>query len=254
MVSKTRKRGGKSGKIQRYIDFTNLQRFGSGGYGTVVLLPSSKEVVKLLYDTDSCKKLKHEAHIQQKAYNLFKKYLPEVGIPKLTMYNNTIIKYQGLNYLCGIGMEYLEPPLDFDETVHMLLGYDDQDDIDSSWGKTQSQPVSSTNPTRGFFASPETLEIIWKQEGSTMTLEKLATLMGKANKLLLTNNILPIDVEYIWANNKPYIIDFGLCEEASIDPFVFLEKKGYYGLADDIYIPNKHHILYNAFMEGFSAI
>lgn len=241
-------KGGKAGKIKRLLDLTNTIIFGAGGYGIVI--KDKKEVYKLFIELDACKLVKNEVIIQEKAYKLFNSNNIPIGIPKITYYSNDIVKYRNKSYLCGIGMEFLKPPLDFEESVHILLGYK-HDDIDTSWGQTYSKEVSNTNPTRGFFASPDTMEYIWKNENSIMTIEKLAFLMGQSLRLLIDNGILPIDIEWIWSNGKPWIIDFGLCELGNVDPLTFLKKSGLCGLASDYYIPHIGDRGYNEFISGF---
>ena len=246
-------------KMVRILDFKNMTNeiiLGAGGYG-IVVRPNSrkKEVFKLFYDISTCDKLANEASIQEKAYKIFKKYLPEIGIPEITYFKQGIIDFEQKKYLCGIGMKYLPPPEGFDEAVHILLGYDGND-LDTSWGRKQSAPISDTNPTRGFFASKSTMNQIWKFETNTMNIEQMAYLMGKGTRLLLDNNILPIDIEWIWSEGKPWIIDFGLCERSDtpVDPYIFLELGGARGLATDLYIPHKGDEGYNPFMKGFVGV
>ena len=234
--------------MSRILNFNDAQILGAGGYGIIVT--SQNKVFKLLKDQGACVALKQEAAIQQKAYTLFKQHLPKVKVPKISYVTTQPIHYKSTPYLCGIEMERLEPPEGFQEQVHILLGYKG-DDIDSEWGMRMSEPPSDTNPTRGFFASPETLELIWKEEGSKMTIEEIARIMGKSLRLLLDNGILPIDLEWVWSNGRPVIIDFGLCEFGSIDPIEFLLKKGVRGLADDFYIPHKGDRGYTEFMNGY---
>lgn len=251
MSRKTRKRmGGKRGTLKRVVDLNSASILGAGGYGIVVNPNGKKEVFKLFFDLAACKKVAKEAEIQQKAHILFKTGLPEVGIPSVTYHTNEVLEYHTKKYLCGIGMENVPPPEGFEEAVHMLLGYH-KDDIDTSWGQTQSKPVSSTNPTRGFFASPEMMEIIWKEEGNTMTIDRLAGLMGKSYRLLLNGGIIPIDVEWIYSQGKPWIIDFGLCEVGQMSPEEFLVTAGSRGLATDFYVPHKGDRGYEAFIKEF---
>ena len=246
-----RQKGGKAGKLIRILDINDASTVGAGGYGIVVRSPRSKETFKLLYDIQACEELRTEARLQEIAYRVLKRYLPEVGIPKITYVSTEPILFQSSRYLCGIGMKYLEPPLDFDESVHILLGYN-QDDIDTSWGRRVGEPVSPvTNPTRGFFASPETAEWIWKAEGSEMTIEKLTYLMGRAYSLLIKHSIIPVDLEWVWSEGKPWIIDWGLCIEGVCDKDRILEDKSSSGLGSDFYIPHKGDRGYSEFLEGF---
>ena len=86
-----------------------------------------------------------------------------------------------------------------------------------------------------------------------MTIEQLAFIMGKTYRTLLDIFVLPIDLEWVWSNGKPALIDFGLCEFDTllIDPYEFLQKKGLRGLADDFYIPHERDRGYEDFMKGF---
>ena len=242
---KTRK-GGKSGSLKRILYLDEIA--GAGGYGICILTPSKKEIIKLFYDTAACSSLKKEAIIQNK----INKILGGL-VPKITFYSNKPFIFENTTYLCGIGMKYFPPPLDFDETVHILLGYRG-DDIDTSWGRKMSESISEKNPTRGFFASPETMEQIWLKEGSEMTVEKMAAIMGKIIRTLLENKIIPIDIEWIWSKGKPRIIDFGLCEEGNIDPYTFLELGGSRGLSTDLYVPHKGDRGYEEFVDAYLGI
>jgi hypothetical protein len=147
-------------------------------------------------------------------------------------------------------MTYLEPPSEYTTQVHTLLGYTGSD-IDSVWGMRTIDPVSPSNPPRGFFASSYTLEDIWEDEDSSMTIEKLASLMGKAHRLMVEHGILPIDLEWVWSGGRLCVIDFGLCEYGHIDPMKLLEDKSSIGLANDFYIPHKGDRGYDAFLEEY---
>jgi hypothetical protein len=232
--------------------FDDSKIVGAGGYG-IVIRPNkcpNYNVYKLLYDIDASDMLNIESEIQQHLYNVFHRLLPEVKIPYTFHVMNKEVIYKQSYYLCGIEMEYLNPPRGFNEQVHILLGYKG-DDIDEEWGKQISLPVSESNPTRGFFASPDTMELIWKEENYLMTIERVAYLMGRALRLCIKNGVIPIDVEWVWSNDCLYIIDFGLCEFGNVDAIEFLHKKGVRGLADDYYIPHEGDRGYNEFMQGY---
>jgi hypothetical protein len=250
--SKTRRKqkGGKAGKMKRILDFSNASLVGAGGYG--IILKSKTKVFKLLRDSNACEELKKETVIQQKAHTLLAQ-ISEVVIPHIWYTTSEILSYNSMPYLCGIEMDYLPPPEGFSEQVHILLGYKG-DDIDSEWGVKTSEPVSNTNPTRGFFASPETLELIWQEEESSMTIEKVSYIMGKSLRLLLEGGILPIDLEWVWTNGKLGLLDFGLCELGKVDPLIFLNDSSWRGLANDFYIPHEGNRGYKEFMNGFFKI
>jgi hypothetical protein len=230
------------------MDFLNAIIHGAGGYGIVISTePNPTRVWKLFYDTSSHLILK-EWQIQQ---YLNRYTFPDIHIPIVYSYQNTTTSFQNRFHTCGIEMEFVPPPKGFTEQVHMLLGYKG-DDIDEEWGVKTSEPVSSMNPTRGFFASPESLETIWQMEGSDMTIERLAYIMGKTLRRFLDIGVLPIDVEWVWSNGKPTLLDFGLCEYSeTTNPNYFLQKKGLRGLADDFYIPHEGDRGYKEFMNGY---
>ena len=236
------------------MDFSNAIIKGAGGYGIVVAI-EPKNVWKLYYNSSAHSECVNEVEIQYQVTKYISLF-PEISIPQIYRAPIKPVMYQGKSHLCGFEMDYMEPPRGFNEQVHMLLGYKG-DDIDQEWGARSALPVGPTNPTRGFFASPETLEAIWKEEGSNMTIEDLAFIMGKTYRNLLEISILPIDLEWVWSNGKPALLDFGLCEfvdEDSIDPYEFLHQKGLRGLANDFYLPHQGDRGYEEFMRGFDTV
>lgn len=245
-----RKVGGRGARLERVLNFHNARIIGAGGYGLVVK-SRSKDVYKLFFDLNACAELKKEVIFQQKVKNILQKYLPEVGVPNVTYFSDKqITDFQNQKFLCGIGMEYLPPPSDFEEAVHIILGQSG-DDLNTSWGQKQSLPVSETNPTRGFFASPEMMEAIWEEEGSEMTLTKMSELMGRAYRILIDHGIVPTDVEWVWSKGKPWMIDFGLFEEKTIHPKTFLASTGVSGLSSDFQVPHKGDRGQESFLHGF---
>jgi hypothetical protein len=229
---------------------------GAGGYGVVVATePNPIRVWKHLYNPHAYSECVNEAQIMFQVQEI-KKKIPEIHIPTLYQYDFDTVLLQEKPHMRGLDMEFIPPPHGFKEQVHMLLGYKG-DDTDEEWGVKMAEPVGPENWTRGFFASPETLEMIWKEEGSEMTIERLAFIMGKTYRALLEINVLPIDLEWVWSNGKPTLLDFGLCEFAPmlpLDPYAFLRKKGLRGLADDFYIPHEGNRGYEEFMKGFETL
>ena len=245
-----KKGGGKIGFLTRNMNYEGSSIIGAGGYGIVLDLGGGhREAIKLFKNIDDCNAIAMEARIQKRCYNLF--LGTEVGVPNITFRSQSPIQYKNTNYLCGIGMEYLPPPLDFEEQVHIVLGYDGND-IDSSWGTRTNELVSAENPTRGFFASPDTMNYIWTQEGSSMTLEDMSYLMGKGFRTMIDAGIIPIDVEWVWSKGKPWIIDFGLCQEGRVNPEEFLVKGGSEGLGSDIYWP-RNHDFYRGYFSPYAS-
>jgi hypothetical protein len=225
---------------------------GAGGYGIVVRSKGDSTAYKLLYDTDACSELQNEITMQRASYVLLSRY-PYVGVPNITWTTSEPILFRGVHYLCGIGMTYLQPPLDFTEQVHIILS-NKVNDVDTEWGRQIGKPVSEINPTRGFFASRETLEWIWSQEKSSMTIERMAWIMGSVYRILLDGGILPTDLEWVWSGGKPWVIDFGLSRFSVTDPWTFLYKHGLEGLADDFYRPHQGERGYDEFMKGFGRM
>lgn len=103
----------------------------------------------------------------------------------------------------------------------------------------------------GFFASPETAEWIWIQEGSTETIDSVAYKMGKSLRILLENGIIPIDLEWVWSSGKLWIIDFGLCEFGTRNYLDFLHDRSSSGLGSDLYWPSHGCRGHASFMQGY---
>jgi len=230
-----------------------MSLLGAGGYG-LVIQSSPQRATKLFYEPNKDKVI-DEYEMLQLAYDIASREIPEIGVPVPYKLNNHPVCYQGQIYLSGFEMEMLHTPICFEEQVHMILGYSGLD-IDDSWGRSTAKPVSEKNPTRGFFASPKTMELIWREEESSMTLDKLAYIMGKTYRLFIEGGLLPVDVEWVWSNGKPYVIDFGSCHmiKTPISHFAltdYLYRQGSKGLASDIYIPHQESPYYEHFLKGY---
>jgi hypothetical protein len=224
------------------------------GYSAIVLHePSRNQAIKIFISLDKCSRIRYEATLQAKIVRILKKNVPDVFVPTIIFVSEVPLYYASKVYMCGIGMTYLPSPIGFDEAVHMCLGYH-QNDLDTSWGQNSSKEVSETNPTRGFFASPTTLEYLWQEEGSTMTIENLAYLMGKTYRSLIDNGIVPIDVEWIWSKGMPCLIDCGECIEERVDPYTLLNMGGSKGLESDFYIPHSGDRGYEEFRMGYGVL
>lgn len=224
------------------------------GYSAIVLHDTVRnEAIKIFISLERCGKIQREANLQSKIVRILRTYVPEVFVPTIAFVSEVPLYYTQTLYMCGIGMTYLPPPKGFEEAVHMCLGYH-QDDLNTSWGQDSSKEVSETNPTRGFFAGPDTLEEIWEDEGSTMTIEKLAYGMGKTYRTLIDNGIVPVDVEWIWSKGMPCLIDFGECTEEWVDPTQLLHMGGSKGLRSDFYIPHTGDRGYEEFLLGYGVL
>jgi hypothetical protein len=235
---------------------TTTPVIGAGSFGLV--LNEYNKAVKLIYDCHDIAALTHEAKMQQLARDILTATVPEVGVPEIFQVKSEITKYNSKSYLRGLTMKYLPPPNSYNECVHITLGYYGYD-INTSWGVETLKPVGPENHTRGFFADANHLEDIWagearqglpEAEGSDMTIERLATIMGKATGSLVRQGFLPLDVEWIWSQGRPWLIDFGMCKVADMDPPDFLAYP-VYGPEADVYIPKEGDEGRAEFMRGY---
>jgi hypothetical protein len=246
-----RSKGGKAGSIKRIMPINNdSQIIGAGSYGLVLESFNPEHAIKLFYDLKACNDMKKEAEIQRQVRAILQQHVPEVKVPEIFYIDNAPTIYKHQSHLCGIAMERLLPPAGYSEMVHTALGYFGPD-MNASWGRITSQPVDESNPTRGFFADANHLEDIWEAEGSSMTIEHLAYLIGKASRVLIDHGIMPIDVEYVWSKGSVYMIDFGLCKQKRINPQMYLEMGGVDGLLSDVYIPNTGDEGHESFLRGY---
>lgn len=222
---------------------------GAGSFGLMVRSFNPDIAIKLIYDLDGCKDMYHEAAMQTKARDILAASCPDVGVPEVYYIENKELRYRGRRYLCGIGMTYLPFPKGYNECVHITLGYIGYD-LNTSWGVETLKPVGPDNPTRGFFADANRLEDIWETEGSYMSVERLAAIMGRATAGLVSAGYLPIDVEWIWSGGRPWLIDFGMCRLGNMTREAFLNYP-VYGPNADIYIPKAGDEGYDAFMNAY---
>ena len=243
--SSTRKKGG--ARLRRVYNFNDSELLGVGGYG-IALSHKPTNAIKLLYNVDECKALREEARIQIAARKLLQDI---IHVPRITDYFTEPITWKGVQYLCGITMERIYPAIGFNEPVHMLLGYD-EDDVNQSWGKVIGKPVGSDNPSRGFFASSDFMEAIWEDDNSPLTLQQVAFTMGKALRTLIDGGIVPNDLEWIYGGDKQiHLVDFGLCRFGVVDLEQFFFQKGSEGLASEIYLPKPGFVGYPEYYYGF---
>ncbi len=220
---------------------------GAGSFGLV--LNENNKAVKLFYDCHDTAAVHHEAQMQQQAREILATAVPEVGVPEIFTEATEIMTYASKSYLRGLTMKYLPPPNSYNDCVHITLGYYGYD-INTSWGIETLKPVSSENPTRGFFADANHLEDIWDAEDSSMTVEWLAAIMGRTTGALVRAGYLPIDVEWIWSDGRPWLIDFGMCRLGQMGLQDFL-RYPVYGPTADVYIPKEGDEGYGEFMSGY---
>lgn len=240
-MNRTRKRR-RAGRLERIMNLDSSEILGAGGYG--IIFSSDRKAVKLLYDLNACRGLYREAKLQERARELLDGI---VRVPRIYSYMDHSILVNETPYLCGIEMERIPILSEFGEPLHMLLGYNDPDDINKSWGRATEVPIGSDNPSRGFFAGPDLVEEIL--EADELTLEGLARIMGTALRKLLDGGILPNDLEWIYGGGgRIYLVDFGLCKFGSMNPVEFLNSSW---VRRDIYIPHEGDRGHIEFLEGF---
>ncbi len=94
--------------------------------------------------------------------------------------------------------------------------------------------------------------MILNERNSKLSIDDITSLMGKGLALLIDNNILPNDIEWIIDDNLDiWMIDFGLCREGKISREEYLNKTGLEGLANDIYVPKKNMLGYDSFIQVY---
>lgn len=232
-----------------------MEIVGSGGYGLVYFhLDQPKRVTKLYYDLEACKSLNYEAIMQRKCRQIVNsisdtspKFLG-VNIPEVYEVSNKVKKVNFStsynlpnNYLCGITMERVIPPIidgfDLDEQIHIGLGL--RHDCNQSW-------LCSNGVTRGFYANTEMMELILTEISyqNNFTLTNIAYTLGRVHRELYECSIRPFDVEIVLGvkNNQLTLnmIDFGNVTilNHSISPKDYYYDTDYKGLLRDSYVPH----------------
>ncbi len=244
MAQKTRKRR------RNIFNISNQSPIiGAGGYGLII--EKYNYVLKLLYDTEACRLLQNEATIQERAFQALQGI---INVPRIISYKWTPKTFRGQSYLCGIAMEraYGLPEYD-DQLIHMMLG--SVEGLAEYQGRSTSEPVGPTNPSRGFFASTDTLLNIWDDNDSEWTIDNVAYIMGRTYRALINAGIVPIDLEFVYgSDDKIYCLDFGLCTFGSVSDLAgFLTAKGRIGLGSEPYIPGPGMQGRDAFLQGYFA-
>lgn len=228
------------------MNLETAQILGAGGYGIVVTQQTS--TLKLLYDVNACQDLRAEADIQEASRRVLQN--SGVEVPQILSVFTEPVIFQNTTYLCGIDMERFPSPLKT-EQVHIVLD-GSTDSLNQSWGRTVRHPVSTNNPSRGFFASSATIQYMLEEDGSSRTILDLAHTLGVALRRLLDAGIVPIDLEYVYmGQGRCGLLDFGLCRYGIVDPKKHLLNPRWDGLASELYVPKQGDIGYEAFLHGY---
>ncbi len=220
---------------------------GAGSFGIVVA--HNENAVKHFYDLEDRKAVLEEAKLQEAARELLQGI---VRVPHIYDVSTDIVQFENKPHLYGLTMDCIPTYPTFTSALHVVLGYT-QADIDQEWPRDQGLPLSPTNPTRGFHASPEMLEDVWAEQGLAETIDSVAYTMGKSLSILIRGGIVPYDLEWIYGGDgQLYLIDFGMCRFGTVEPMRYLHNVGSWGLGGDYYIPHRDHRGYEAFMKGYA--
>lgn len=233
--------------MDNLLNVTNKSTvLGAGGFGQI--FTKQNHVVKLLYDVNACNELQNEVAIQTRAHPLLQNIIkvPEIYAHKIIQ--KTIMQQ---TYLCGIAMERIYGLQEYNgELIHLMLG--EPTSKSRSKGRQTSKPITFNNPSRGFFANPLKVIDILDKYDSKYTLNSIAHIIGQTCKKLIDNNIVPIDLEFVYGvNDTISVIDFGLCRFGQVDSTQFLHSKGKEGLASEPYIPQEGQQGREAFLAGY---
>jgi hypothetical protein len=242
----------KKQKKYNYFNMSNnLSIIGSGGYGLII--GNNKYVIKLLYDTNSCKKLENEYLIQLDAQKILNTENDVAKVPKIYSYTSKSKKFRDTAYLCGIAMERILGLPEYNgELIHLMFGCKPDEQLNVFLGRTTTDPIGLQNPSRGFFASPEKIIDIWDSLDSQWTIDAAANIIGRTCRLLIDNGIVPVDLEFVYGiDDQIYVMDFGLCRYGTVNLQAFLESRYVEGLASEQYIPQEGQLGREAFLRGF---
>ncbi len=227
---------------------------GAGNFGLVAGL-SRDFAIKLFYPPAPPSTLNAEATMQCKARTLLRG--TGVQIPHIHHIFSHKTTFRDVEYMAGLLMDRVPTPAGFDIPVHITLGLaDDHPDIDQPWGRDMKRPPAADNPPRGFHAGAAMMEAIWADEGRSadLTIERVAYLMGHSLAACVVGGLIPLDIEFLYGGDgRIYMIDFGLCELATMDPWRFFYGQSSQTLGVNYYVPKCDMRGYGAFFAGYSA-
>lgn len=194
------------------FDFDNL--IGGGGFGNIY--SSSKHpnlVLKNIIDVSTCPCAQYEFMIHKSIYDSFTTInechpLQYIYIPKPITFDNH-----------KNGCSYIMEKLNFINNNFIHLTINDifpSSGKDKEIGRIYTEPVSDTNPTRGYFPSINTINNILLKYNNMQSISDIVLRMGYLfGTMVFGARVYPIDVEYglvLYNNNLCVsVIDFGLC-------------------------------------------
>lgn len=248
---------------------------GSGGFGLVVKSNQTNTVVKLLYSAKSCEDAQIEYLTHLSIYDNIKQYLSKYQLcisAPIDYENTTIVKFSK-EFSCYYRMSYINS-FDKNGLYHIILKEENVHMMNKLIGRVYTEPVSSSNPSRGFFATASYLKNLLEREPShtkkdLKTVEDLTFRLGLIFALLIFKcHYLPTDAEYVLARNHigqicVCVLDFGMFSRINFDlkevlpnKHMFILNKIVQNLQDirdiDLYFPYEDDELYPTFIEGFT--
>jgi hypothetical protein len=252
-----------SGTIQNFDSTEFSQIIGSGGFGLIIKSEKQNYVVKALYKSHSCTSAKTEFEKHKKIYKRWQLYSDDTTVPKPIGFSTFGTTFKNKYFNCFYLMDFVES-LQVLGLVHIILKDEYENIFNKSIGKIYSEPISKTNPSRGYFATKSGLTDILK-ENKELDLDILSFKMGEIfGTIVFGAEYNPIDVEYLLSKDfKMTALDFGQVEKLNFKPeYILKEQKFeklnmlYNEILDnseiDLYIPDREDKLYIPFCAGVS--
>ena len=257
--------------------YTNI--LGSGGFGMIVSNTRGKDVVKLYYRQNSCKEMNAEYVSFLSAYNALEDYpYPQLTIPEPKKIDNRNIQFKNTKFLCGIEMKRVAPIPFMGGTnglIHIILKEGYKPMMNKEVSKNYSNPISNSNPSRGFFATGTyiTSDILTRlteeQRSGINSIDDIAFRMGYGFAILVVvAELYPNDVEYclgmVDSILNVVILDFGMAMPINYsidtrriaDIILYGDKELEHstGISNDLYFPDNDDPTFEAFIAGIAAV
>jgi mannose-6-phosphate isomerase-like protein (cupin superfamily) len=225
---------------------------GSGGFGLVVYNPSDNMVMKLIYKESQCAEASIEAGYHKRVYEKIQEWLvkhpkDQINVIKPYGYRDQAIVWNDQFFRCSYVMDLIRPIPGFKSLVHVILKEENKHILNKEVGRIYTQPISKTNPSRGFFATCDyiTDNILDRvNKGNIRGCNDLARLLGLLFGISVFGaRVIPKDAEYVLSYNKDLLtvtmLDFGMFVPIDLskplDSYVSILK---YEVAEqDIYFP-----------------
>jgi hypothetical protein len=253
--------------MEKDVDVNNYTTIlGSGGFGLVVFDPIGNTVLKLMYDYKDCLVASEEFTRHKLVYNKYLEFItayPQIPIyvAKPIAYRDSPITWRNRTYPCGYIMGKIDPIKT--DLIHIVLKPGYESSINKLIGRIYEDPVSETNPSRGFFGSCE-----WIEKNVQVSCKDLAYEMGILFGICVFGaELIPIDAEYVLCNRNGKIsvalLDFGMFTYISLNGAIndkqLLKKLDsvihdikFKIIGIDLYFPDEDDKYYPELMLGFT--